>query len=1196
MNMPTKSRHPLGRATKPAVERRRSGENRVEALEVRIAPAAVVSVAGNFNFEEAVDFDHWTVSAGPGSALTDYTSTTSVIRGAFAPEGNAYAHLSFEGRATIGTTGFGPSIQSENFSAAAGEEISVAWRATNGIDTAHPRGRLFASNGTPVGTFFDADSGTTAFTNATVTVPSDGEYYLLFEAGSSDASVGGLVGATLDIDAIHRTPDGITTTTLPNGQSSVDVSGSSLTGNTFLITLDDTSQFAQIFVNGNLNFIQPLSSIDRINITGGDANDQLTVDSSRGLIPLAEGIHFNGGASSDTLSLIQTGGLSNVTDTFSVGPGLGDGISEISDGTLVQTVNFQNVEPVLDNVASASLTVNATTADNTITSTDGPGGGSFTGATALITIDGFATFEFNNKTSLTLNALAGSDTISLNNSSTPAGLTGALIQGGDPSLPVGDTLHFANAGSIHPVAIGTGTITASGFPTVNFTGMEATAVGGYTLTRGGGGLLVTATGDQDFTGQEDAFVITTSASDQFLRMELNGSIGLYANQSAIAQIDVSGLAGDDSLTLIGTAAVDAFTLNPTAADTGTGGITGRVAIGYTGIELVVLNGLEEADTFALGGGFGRLEVNGGNGDDTVDLSGTAAADAFTFNPTAADAGNVGITGGAAIGYTEIESVVLNGLGEDDTFALGGAFGSLKVDGGSGDDTVDLTGTPAADAFTFSPTAADAGFVGIAGGAAIDYTVVEAMLLNGLGDDDTFALDGAFGMVGVNGGSGADTVDLTGTAASDIFTFSPLSVDTATVAIAGGAAVGYTLIESLVLNGIGGDDSFVLGGTFGALSVNGGSGDDTVDLTGTAGPDAFAFSPTAADAGNAGIRPIDVAIADLNGDGFADIVAVNPGTARINVLLNLGDGTFGTPISYGTRGLVPRDIVIGNFDANRGLDLAVTNRKSNTVAILSGDAQGGFAKPTLIKTPANPSAITVGHVDGDMIDDIVITHPAVNKISVLLGTGTGLGPATAFKTAGKRPTDVVIGDFNGDGNSDVATANLRSDNVDFFQGDGLGGLAVPTQFATGLRPSALTFADFNLDGVLDLAVSNRVSEFVSILLSNGAVAAATQFQSQLEVPLSGGHAPVAIIAKDLNGDGHADLAFGNTIGSNFTVLIGGNFATFSEPYEFDAGLLPGIPKGGLAVADLNNDGLLDIVNTVRNRLEVRVFLRKFEILP
>ena len=501
-----------------------------ETLEVRIAPAAVVSVAGNFNFEEAVDFDHWTVSAGPGSALTDYTSTTSVIRGAFAPEGNAYAHLSFEGRATIGTTGFGPSIQSENFSAAAGEEISVAWRATNGIDTAHPRGRLFASNGTPVGTFFDADSGTTAFTNATVTVPSDGEYYLLFEAGSSDASVGGLVGATLDIDAIHRTPDGITTTTLPNGQSSVDVSGSSLTGNTFLITLDDTSQFAQIFVNGNLNFIQPLSSIDRINITGGDANDQLTVDSSRGLIPLAEGIHFNGGASSDTLSLIQTGGLSNVTDTFSVGPGLGDGISEISDGTLVQTVNFQNVEPVLDNVASASLTVNATTADNTITSTDGPGGGSFTGATALITIDGFATFEFNNKTSLTLNALAGSDTISLNNSSTPAGLTGALIQGGDPSLPVGDTLHFANAGSIHPVAIGTGTITASGFPTVNFTGMEATAVGGYTLTRGGGGLLVTATGDQDFTGQEDAFVITTSASDQFLRMELNGSIGLYANQ------------------------------------------------------------------------------------------------------------------------------------------------------------------------------------------------------------------------------------------------------------------------------------------------------------------------------------------------------------------------------------------------------------------------------------------------------------------------------------------------------------------------------------------------------------------------------------------------------------------------------------------------------------------------------------------
>jgi hypothetical protein len=248
--------------------------------------------------------------------------------------------------------------------------------------------------------------------------------------------VGGLVGASLDIDAIHRIPSGITVTTLMNGQLSVDVSGESpnSNNNSFLITLDDTGQYAEIFVNGSLDFVQPLSTIDRINVLGLDGNDQLTVDSSHGLIAVAEGIHFDGGGGIDTLSFTQTTGSTRTSDTYSVGPNPGEGVSQISDGATSQSVYLQNVEPVLDNVPVTSLTVNGTTAGNVISSTVGPGGGSFTGTTGKITVDNLASIEFNNKNSLTINGLAGDDAITLNNSNPPVGLTGITVTGGDPTL------------------------------------------------------------------------------------------------------------------------------------------------------------------------------------------------------------------------------------------------------------------------------------------------------------------------------------------------------------------------------------------------------------------------------------------------------------------------------------------------------------------------------------------------------------------------------------------------------------------------------------------------------------------------------------------------------------------------------------------------------------------------------------------
>jgi hypothetical protein len=1073
----------------------------------------LAALPGNSNFEDATDFAKWTVNTGPVSTFTEYLGAnivTTVVRGALAPEGDAYAQLSFQGLVAPTTTGFGPSLQSETFTAKTGEQISVVWRATNNGDVAHPRGRLFAADGTPVATFFDADTGTTPFATSTVTVPSSGQYYLLFEAGSSDVSVGGLIGAKLEIDAIHRVPSGITLNTLANGQLSVDVSSedpASSDPNTFLITRDVTGQFVEIYVNGSLDFVQPLSAIDRINVLGRGGSDQLTVDSSKGLIMLAEGIHFDGGGSIDTLSLIQSGGPIRTSGTYSFGPNAGDGISQISDGAISQIVNFKNVEPVLDNVPVASFTVNATAANNTISSIVGLGGGFFAGATAKIAIDNLATIEFNQKAVLTIDGLGGNDSISINHPITPAGLTAITVQGGEPATAPGDVLNYLTAGSINPSAAGAGTITAPGRPTVSFTGIEVATVAGYAVAPGAGGLAVTATGDQIAAGQNDAFVISANSSTLFLTVALNGVIGLYAHQAAIAKIATDGLAGNDSVSIIGTGASETFTFAPAAADTGTAGINGVVMVDYTAVELVVLSGMGGDDTFAIGGAVGAVRVIGGSGSDRIDFSNAASRVVFDLDAVSVDQ------------YVNATGQIVN-LGDVIENFTGSAFNdTLRVDAANfprdlngGDNTNEVF--PPGDELSFDGR-----------GKVVLTTLVD---------------------------SGSGTYRTNGFA--DV-TFAGFETPVITNSPSG---PGFGTPDN--------NNAFKTAQVYDLLkSTSGGK-----------------VTP--------GRTPTAVATADLNGDGFLDAVVTNSSSGSISVLLNLGTGAFAAPISYKTGGRTPQDIVIGNFDATPGLDLAVINRGTHTLAIFSGDNLGAFAAPTIFKIASSPLAIAVGYVNGDLIDDLVITH-AANKVSVLLGSGTGFGTAAVLKTKGSRPVDVAIGDFNGDGKSDIVTVNLYSNNLSVFQGDGLGGFAEPALFATGKRPTGIAVADFNLDGVLDLAVSNQVSLFVSVLFSNGAVAPAAQFQPQIQVALPGKHAPTSIIAADFNGDGLADLGLGNNVGTNFTVLISSNLGKFSQPYEFALGKFRGTPKtGGIVVADLNNDGLLDVIATGRNSADARVLLR------
>lgn len=94
------------------------------------------------------------------------------------------------------------------------------------------------------------------------------------------------------------------------------------------------------------------------------------------------------------------------TSIYGVGPTVDAGRITHQTGESLQVVTFTGLEPVIDAVQAALLTVNATNADNAIAISD-----SLTPGFGRVTLDGFELVEFAAKAALQVNSLGGNDTI-----------------------------------------------------------------------------------------------------------------------------------------------------------------------------------------------------------------------------------------------------------------------------------------------------------------------------------------------------------------------------------------------------------------------------------------------------------------------------------------------------------------------------------------------------------------------------------------------------------------------------------------------------------------------------------------------------------------------------------------------------------------------------------------------------------------
>jgi hypothetical protein len=350
----------------------------------------------------------------------------------------------------------------------------------------------------------------------------------------------------------------------------------------------------------------------------------------------------------------------------------------------------------------------------------------------------------------------------------------------------------------------------------------------------------------------------------------------------------------------------------------------------------------------------------------------------------------------------------------------------------------------------------------------------------------------------------------------------------------------------------------------------------------------------------GKGPGSVAVADFNGDGKLDIVAVNEQSGDASVLLGDGQGGFapaaGSPFPAGHD---PNDVTVGDFNRDSCLDLAFANHETQQLTVLLGDCRGGFApapdSPVAVAVKPHPHGIATGDFNGDGNLDLVTDSWGDDRLEILFGNGKGgfVTPGT-YVPVGKHPYQRIrVGDLNGDGTADIVSPNLDGDNVTILLGDGKGGFRQPpgSPFPCGDSPFNVAIGDVNGDGIPDLAIVNSPSstadragqDGLTILMGDGK----GRFTKMAGSPFVMEKYPNMVAIGDLNGDGVGDVVVSNPDNDTVTIFTMTRKGTLAGRSTLS---IAGHPKG-LAIASLNGRDKASLVVTNNTVGTVTVILGK-----
>ena len=178
----------------------------------------------------------------------------------------------------------------------------------------------------------------------------------------------------------------------------------------------------------------------------------------------------------------------------------------------------------------------------------------------------------------------------------------------------------------------------------------------------------------------------------------------------------------------------------------------------------------------------------------------------------------------------------------------------------------------------------------------------------------------------------------------------------------------------------------------------------------------------------------VTTADTQNDGWPDLICVNTGASglstNLSVFTNNHSGGFSLASTPGVGG-GPVSVVAADVNNDGWMDLICANAGSgngNTLSVLTNNHSGGFALSSTLVVGRGVHSVVAVDVSGDGWVDLICANAVDNTLSVLTNNGSGGFALCGTYGVGSTPLSVTAADVNGDGYVDLICANSGSNTV------------------------------------------------------------------------------------------------------------------------------------------------------------------------
>ncbi len=237
--------------------------------------------------------------------------------------------------------------------------------------------------------------------------------------------------------------------------------------------------------------------------------------------------------------------------------------------------------------------------------------------------------------------------------------------------------------------------------------------------------------------------------------------------------------------------------------------------------------------------------------------------------------------------------------------------------------------------------------------------------------------------------------------------------------------------------------------------------------------------------SSGSTPRGIVAFDADGDGDMDIVNSNAGgEGSLSLLRNNGQGVFAAAQIFDGGCNAEWGLSAADMNGDGFLDLVVGCHDDGIISVLTGSGSGEFNLRSTTQGPIGLWMIVTGDLSGDGEADATVAGGFSDNGAILLGDGSGgLGEASFYGTdPSTSATD--IGDLDGDGDLDWVTSSFGGSKSDwyFWRNDGTGSFSKIMEWDSPEDASCALLVDLDLDGDLDLGLIDE-SEDKLILLRN-----------------------------------------------------------------------------------------------------------------